>query len=153
MVYGVRPQRQCDACGIGKEVSFKTSSVYLPSDEINTSGHSWFPGDLCNDQYFLVNQRHLTEFPSTTNFVLKQKIHHSSRVWVLHKDRLIALQSQGPTISAEIIWGGTPYRLYYTSQLPFIRKDHSLTGKTVRLYCCDVHAIQRAITFRNDIWI
>jgi hypothetical protein len=82
MVYGVRPQRQCNTCGIGEEISFKTTSVHLPCDEINTSGHSWFPGDFCNYQYFLVNQRHLSQFPCTTDLVLKQKRCHFSGVLI-----------------------------------------------------------------------
>jgi len=71
MVYGVRPQRKCNACGVGKEVPFKPSSINLPSDEINTSAHSRLPGDLRDDQHFLVNQRHLSEFPRAIIFALE----------------------------------------------------------------------------------
>ena len=71
MVNGVWPQRQSNARGVGKEIPFKSSSIDFPRDEINTSGHSRLPGDLCDDQHFLVNQRHLSEFPRATIFVLK----------------------------------------------------------------------------------
>jgi len=71
MVYGVRPQRKSNACGVGKEVPFKPSSINLPSNEVNTTGHSRLPSNLCDDQHFLVNQRHLSEFPRATIFVLE----------------------------------------------------------------------------------
>jgi hypothetical protein len=104
MVYGVGPQRQSDACGVGKEVPFKPSSVNFPSDKINTAGHSRFPGDLRDDQHFLVNQRHLSEFPRTTVFILEHK--KCQVLKVVHRIRFSKVQSYCNPIFGRYIVSG-----------------------------------------------